>query len=104
MEVGAWLGADRQRQDCRHRRCRQPADRRVRRPGAGQTGQAGAQLATAPAAANGTGVRPDPPTLAAVAQAGGRRFGEPFDRAESPVSFIERKGCAGAGTMARSAS
>jgi hypothetical protein len=46
----AWPGADRQRRDCRHCPCRQPADRGSRHPGSGQPGQAGAQLATAPAA------------------------------------------------------
>ena len=45
-------GANRQRQDRRHRRSRQPADRRVRRFGGGQAGQADTQLATAPAAAS----------------------------------------------------
>ena len=52
MEVGARPGANRQRQDRRHRRSRQPADRRVRRFGGGQTGQADTQLATARAAAS----------------------------------------------------
>jgi hypothetical protein len=42
--VGARPGANRQRQDRRHRRSRQPADRRVRRFGGGQAGQADMQL------------------------------------------------------------